>query len=225
MTTQGVILGTAAYMAPEQARGKAVDNAPTSGHSAASLYEMLTGRVAFPGETVTDTLAAVLEREPSWSDLPPDTPPAVRRLLQRCLEKEPRRRLRDIGDARAELDLVEHDSVIPAPATAKSLAWLGILVIALAAFAIGQYGQTTSNNRGNAVVRSMIDIGPAQSLLGAHPGERELPARSRPSRTAIALSPDGKTLAFTAQRDGVVQLYVSHARGRSGVAGRWNRRR
>ncbi len=103
-TREGVILGTAAYMSPEQARGKSLDKRTDIWSFGGVLYEMLTGRLAFKGETVSDTIAAILEREPDWKSLPDTTPATVRRLLQRCLEKDPRQRLRDIGDVRLEID-------------------------------------------------------------------------------------------------------------------------
>ena len=103
-TQDGVILGTAAYMSPEQARGLTVDKRTDIWAFGCVLYEMLTGRGPFLGPTVTDTLAAILEREPAWDALPGATPPVIRRLLQRCLEKDPKRRLRDIADARMEID-------------------------------------------------------------------------------------------------------------------------
>jgi len=103
MTRAGAILGTAAYMSPEQARGRPVDRRADIWAFGAVLYEMLAGRSAFAGETATDVLAHVIEREPDWEALPADTPGPVRRLLRRCLVKEPRDRLRDIGDARLEI--------------------------------------------------------------------------------------------------------------------------
>ncbi|MGQ0736914.1 MAG: protein kinase domain-containing protein [Acidobacteriota bacterium] len=103
-TQMGMIVGTAAYMAPEQAWGKPVDTRADIWAFGCVLYEMLTGVRAFAGETVTDLLAAVVQRDPDWTALPADTPPHVRRLLRRCLEKDPKRRLRDIGDARVELE-------------------------------------------------------------------------------------------------------------------------
>jgi len=103
-TVAGVILGTAAYMAPEQARGKGVDKRADIWAYGCLLFEMLSGRRPFDGETISDTLAAVLAREPDWSLLPGTTPAAVRHLLERCLEKDPKRRLRDVGDARLELE-------------------------------------------------------------------------------------------------------------------------
>ncbi|HSQ59310.1 MAG TPA: protein kinase [Acidobacteriota bacterium] len=103
-TMPGVILGTAAYLSPEQARGKAVDRRTDIWSFGCLLYECLTSRLAFEGETVSDTIAKILERETSLDALPAATPPALRALLARCLEKDPRRRLRDIGDARLTLE-------------------------------------------------------------------------------------------------------------------------
>ncbi len=102
-TRAGVILGTAAYMSPEQARGKAVDKRADIWAFGCVLYEMLTGARTFAGETVTDVIAAVVTKEPDWGALPPAVTPRVRETLQRCLEKDPRRRFRDIGDAMFEL--------------------------------------------------------------------------------------------------------------------------
>ena len=104
MTLAGVVLGTAAYMAPEQARGKAVDKRADVWAFGCVLYEMLASRRAFDGEEVSDTLAAVLRAEPDWSALPASTPPSIRRLLKRALQKDAKLRLRDIADARIELD-------------------------------------------------------------------------------------------------------------------------
>jgi serine/threonine protein kinase len=103
-TREGLVAGTPAYMSPEQARGKPVDKRTDVWAFGCVLYEMLAGRAAFEGETITDTLAAVLEHEPNWSLLPAATPEAIRRLVRRCLEKDPARRLRDIGDARLETE-------------------------------------------------------------------------------------------------------------------------
>ena len=139
-------------MSPEQARGKAVDKRTDIWAFGCVLYEMLTARPAFRGETTSDTIAAILEREPDWSALPAQTPPSIRRLLQRCLEKDPKRRLRDIGDARLEIDEALGAPAAPRaaaaaePATCRPeragptirLAWwaaaaAGLLVIAAAA--------------------------------------------------------------------------------------------
>ena len=103
-TEEGRILGTTAYMSPEQARGQAVDKRADIWAFGCVLYEMLTGRMAFAGDTVSETIARILEREPDWAALPSGVAPGVVRLLRRCLEKDTRRRLRDIGDARMEFE-------------------------------------------------------------------------------------------------------------------------
>ncbi len=104
MTQVGVILGTAAYMSPEQAKGKPVDRRADLWAFGVILWEMLTGKRLFDGEDASDTLAAVLRQETPWEDLPADTPPRVQRLLERCLERDPRKRLRDIGETRIRLE-------------------------------------------------------------------------------------------------------------------------
>jgi eukaryotic-like serine/threonine-protein kinase len=104
MTGMGVVLGTVAYMSPEQARGKPVDKRTDIWAFGCVLYEMLSGRSAFAGETVSDTIAKVLEREPHWPALPPSTPARIRDLLGRCLQKDQRLRLHDIADARIEIE-------------------------------------------------------------------------------------------------------------------------
>jgi serine/threonine protein kinase len=103
-TADGRILGTPAYMSPEQARGLAIDKRSDIWAFGCVLFEMLSGRRAFEGATITDTIAHVLEREPDWTQLPPATPPGIRRLLDRCLRKEPQKRLRDIADPLYEID-------------------------------------------------------------------------------------------------------------------------
>ena len=139
-TNAGVILGTVAYMSPEQARGKAVDKRTDIWAFGCVLYQMLTGRPAFRGETVSDTIVSILEREPDWTGLPVGTPPAVRRLLQRCLEKDQRRRLRDIGDVRHWLEDVASGAaglgLTSSASPRRGLAWmLGGVALASAAFA------------------------------------------------------------------------------------------
>ena len=103
-TQPGVILGTAEFMSPEQARGKPVDKRTDIWAFGCVLYELLTGLRTFSGETATDVLAAIVTKEPAWEALPADTPPRIRELLVRCLQKDPNRRLRDIGDARIEIE-------------------------------------------------------------------------------------------------------------------------
>jgi TolB-like protein/Tfp pilus assembly protein PilF len=107
-TAEGLILGTPAYMSPEQTRGHAVDKRADIWAFGCVLYEMLTGRRAFEGDTISDTFVSILEREPDWAALPADTPASIHTLLQRCLRKDPQKRLHDITDARLEID--ERDS-------------------------------------------------------------------------------------------------------------------
>ena len=128
-TGSGVLLGTAAYMSPEQARAKPLDKRTDIWAFGCVLTEMLTGQRTFRGETVSDTIAVILTREPDWDALPDATPPAVLRLLQRCLEKDPRQRLRDIGDVRLELDhvladLPSHRSSVVAVTPRVSAPWM-----------------------------------------------------------------------------------------------------
>jgi eukaryotic-like serine/threonine-protein kinase len=104
MTSAGTILGTAAYMSPEQSRGQPVDKRTDIWAFGCVLFEMLTGRAPFNGETISDIIAAILNREPDLTTLPASTPPGIRRLLKRCLEKDTKRRLHDIADARIEID-------------------------------------------------------------------------------------------------------------------------
>jgi len=148
----GVILGTAAYMSPEQARGKVVDKRTDIWAFGCVLYEMLTGRLAFAGDTVSDTIGKILEREPDWTRLPASTPSAVRRLLRRCLVKDPKQRLRDIGDVRLEIDaLGESESADArlkplAPAAPRGLrAWAPWVVTAVFAVALAGVGTWNVN--------------------------------------------------------------------------------
>ncbi len=145
MTSAGLILGTAAYMAPEQARGKPVDRRADIWAFGCVLFEMLTGRRAFEGDAVTDTLAGILRGEPDWQALSAATPPALRRLVRRCLEKDPKNRLQAIGDARLDiLDVAaprqdEAPAVQASPARPRSRRWIPIvagLLTPIAAFAL-----------------------------------------------------------------------------------------
>jgi eukaryotic-like serine/threonine-protein kinase len=132
-TSDGAVMGTPGYMSPEQARGQAVDKRTDVWAFGCVLYEILTGRVAFKGETVSDTIVAVLGSEPDWDALPGGTPASVRLLLQRCLDKDPKRRLRDLGDVRFEIDEVGSHTASgtrqPAPAYRAVLPITAALVL------------------------------------------------------------------------------------------------
>ena len=152
-TRAGVILGTAAYMSPEQARGKAVDKRADIWAFGVVLYEMLTGRFTFEGETVSDTMAAVLRADIDWSKLPPATPPKVRRLLQRCLERDPNHRLRDIGDAWIEMEAPDDPAAV-SKRPPRKLQWLPWLAAALIAGAgVGWGWLRTPPDRPQPLVR------------------------------------------------------------------------
>ena len=183
-TSAGVILGTAAYMSPEQARGRAVDRRTDVWSFGGVLYECLTGRPAFAGETSSDLIAHILEREPDWNALPAATPERVRALLARCLRKDPHERLRDLGDARLELGEVLAASGEAAPSRpAPSRLALAAVALALAAAVIAAWalGRQSVSGRGHAAPLVATAVSPDQQEV--EPG---LPA----------LSPDGTRLAF-----------------------------
>jgi serine/threonine protein kinase len=185
MTQAGLILGTAAYMAPEQARGKTVDKRADIWALGCVLFEMLTAQRAFPGADVTDTIVSVLSKEPEWSALPSSTSASVRSVLRRCLDKDPKQRLRDIGEARLALDGAFETSASQ-PAAAMSLprgrlAWmagLAVAVLVIVAMAV-------------PTVRHFRETPPAQ-LSGRF--NVSLPGKS--SLQFLMLSPDGRNLAF-----------------------------
>jgi len=205
-TQQGVLLGTAAYMSPEQAKAKPVDRRADIWAFGCVLYEMLTGEVAFSGESVTDTLAAVIRAEPDWSLLSASTPMRVRVLLQRCLQKDPRQRLRDIGDARISLDEVLSGAPDLAPVGRveapgvplwrRVVLWsAGLLAVALACVA-GWILKPTPSPPPRPVMRFTITLPPGQRIAGL-------------GQPALALSPDGSRLAYVAsQGDTAQQIYV-----------------
>jgi eukaryotic-like serine/threonine-protein kinase len=192
-TEAGVILGTAAYMSPEQAKGKAVDKRSDIWAFGCVLFEMLTGKQPFSGETLTDTLAAVVRGEPEWDQLPASIPQHIKRLIQRCLEKDAKRRLRDIGDARYELDQIgSSDPLVAIEAQRPPRRWASlVLVLALIA--------------GTALLGAFV------SKLLARKAEplnvvrviHELPPDQTPSgdaRTRVAISRDGKNLVYVAKQ-------------------------
>jgi len=206
-TLAGVLLGTAAYMSPEQAKGKAVDRRADIWAFGCVLYEMLTGQMAFRGESVTETLAAVIRAEPDWSQLPAATPIRVRVLLQRCLQKDPKQRLRDIGDARISLDEVlagaPEPSAVAATPTSASIGRravvlsLGTLLLGAAIASLGTWIlKPAPTPPPQPVTRAVITLPPGQQLAGLDSGP------------AVALSPDGTHLAYVATQSGTQQIYL-----------------
>ena len=201
-TAAGLILGTAAYMSPEQARGRAADKRADVWAFGVLLFELVTGRRLFEGETVSDTLAAVLRQEIDWSALPADTPPAIRTLLGRCLERDPKRRLRDIGEARIALESPLHRAGAGSPeATDKRdrgrRAWLpwAVAAAALAAAAfLGWRGRRATEHDPPLV---QLDVQLAEDLdVPVYLGAR------------IALSPDGRRLCFVGGQGAQSVLYL-----------------
>jgi Tol biopolymer transport system component len=203
-TRAGTIMGTTAYMSPEQARGEAVDGRTDIWAFGCVVYEMITGRRAFDGRSATDVLAAVITSEPDWRALPEDTPDAIRRLLARCLRKDAQRRLRSIADARLDLD----DARVAVPQATGSVTrswatYVTAVALALTAVTVGAWAL-----RSPAV--------PEEVRL-----EIAAPMSGYPS---VAVSPDGRVVAYTARVDGREQLWLrplaaTHATSLAGGAG------
>ena len=198
MTQPGVILGTAAYMSPEQATGRAVDKRADIWAFGCILYECLTGKRAFPGDTATESMAAVLRGEPDWDSLPAGTPQNVRAVLGRCLQKDPRLRLRDIGDARLEIgESSAFASEAAAAPRRPSLLWLAVVaaVILLAGIFIGRLVIWPPRSIPSpSVLSATIKVEPGQWLDGI----RRAIDLERPSRTAMAISSDGRFIVYSA---------------------------
>jgi len=201
-TREGMIVGTAPYMSPEQARGQAVDKRTDIWAFGCVVYEMLTGQRAFGGATISDTIAAVLEREPEWHLLPASTPPAVQHILRQCLHKDPKRRTRDIGDARNDLereDLPERGSGGTAPAVART-ARRHVIIASVAAAAIA----------GIVTALTLWALRPSSSKATASEVVRFEVALehghhfTNTGRQLVALSQDGKQIAYVANE----QIYV-----------------
>jgi Tol biopolymer transport system component len=200
-TRDGVILGTAAYMSPEQARGKEVDKRADIWAFGSVLLEMLTAKPTFASETVPDTLVAVLSGEPNWDALPDATPPNLKRLLERCLTRDVRRRLRDIGEARVVLeDAIGGDTgadaaVIPgaaAPSPTSPARWVAFAVAGVLLFAAGWMLRPSS--------RATEALAPERSMrrLTFEPGLEQEPT----------LSPDGNYVAYTTDRTGNLDIEI-----------------
>jgi serine/threonine-protein kinase len=206
-TADGVILGTAAFMSPEQARGKPVDKRVDTWAFGCVLFDMLTGRSAFAGDTLSDTIANILTRDPDWGALPEGVPASIRRLLRRCLEKDPGRRLRDMGDARLEIDDAlagRYDAGTAAPSAAAHrsahvtrilhpLGWAALGALAVAALA-GLLNRPAPTAR-PAPVRFAVTLPESQRLSSL-----DFPI--------VAVSPGGTHIAYVATVGGPPQVFV-----------------
>jgi serine/threonine protein kinase/Tol biopolymer transport system component len=189
-TLDGAILGTAAYMSPEQGRGQPLDKRTDIWSFGCVLYEMLTAKRCFGGETISDTLAGILEREPDWSVLPEEVPAEFRRLLFRCLRKNPQERLRDIGDARITIeDLQDADETTATSAISRpryNVLWLAIAIFAVACAAVvGWMARKPAPPYSPSPTRLVVSL-PAQHHLAIA------------LDFSLAISPDGKALVYGA---------------------------
>ena len=195
----GMLLGTAAYMSPEQARGQDVDERSDIWSFGCVLWECLTGQMLFGGKTASDSIGAVLHTDPDWSRLPEDTPPQVRRLLQRSLAKDARSRLHHIADARIELD--ETDPPRPTPGGASRGYKITSLVLAVALLAISavtllSFFRPTSGRAGPQIDNPLADA--RFSKITDFEG----------AEFDAAISPDGGFVAFVTNRDGPFEIFV-----------------
>ncbi len=219
-TALGVIMGTAPYMSPEQARGKAVDKRTDIWAFGCCLYETLTSRRPFDGDTVTDILAAVVKNEPDWNQLPADTPQSATRVLRRCLEKDRRRRLRDIGDVQLELEETseqgEGASGLPEKPTPnrvrQALPW--VLAAGLGLVSLGLLLRGPNPSAGGRTLRRFA---------------LDLPWQTVPNWTdfRVTISPQGRHLAYAGRDENRVDIYLRpldslEASPLSGPANPWN---
>ena len=204
MTGMGIILGTAGYMSPEQARGRPVDKRADIWAFGVVLYEMISGRRLFAGETVSDTLAAVLTREPDFAALPASLPPYVRDLLQRCLDRDPKTRLRDIGEARIALERGPGTTNSTAPAPAAPRRSMAAVLAAGALLAI------------------------VAALVGWWLGQRSAPAGApwdhftqltdqSGAENWPVVSPDGTSIAYASRERGSWDVYLQRIGGRNAI--------
>ena len=200
-TQMGVIMGTAAYMSPEQAAGKPVDKRSDIWSYGVVVFEMLTGQRVFTGETVSHVWARVLDREPDLGALPPGTPKAVSKLVQRCLVKDPKQRLHDIGDARLEFeeagaqaaeDTPAIDGSAPQVSRRERVAWVAAAVLAVMV-------------AGAVSIAAWLAYRPVPAALEMHV---EISTPPDPTRVSLAVSPTGREIVFAASDEGQSSLWV-----------------
>jgi len=204
-TVAGVLLGTPAYMSPEQARGEPVDKRADIWGFGCVLYEMLTGRRVHVGKSVSDVLAAILTREPDWSALPGGVPRAARRLLARCLDKDARTRLRDVGEARVALSApaeeTDGESAAPARRPVERLLLLAVIVVLAAVLAWRVFAPGASSGEAGGVPSFTL------SRLTELPGPEQNPS----------LSPDGKMLLYDSAVGGNSDVYLLRVGGKRAI--------
>jgi serine/threonine-protein kinase len=201
MTAAGMILGTAAYMSPEQAKGRPADRRSDIWAFGCVLYEMLCGRRPFEGEDISDTLAAILRAEPDWSRLPPDTPASIRTLIEQCLTKDLAKRPSHIAVAKflltAKPAATTTDVPPSAPVTSRSMRWLAASALVLA---VGGVASAWLWRGTGAVARADV----ARFTIALPADDRDLPGSAprvrftNAGRPVVAVSPDGTQIAFVA---------------------------
>jgi len=194
MTQVGMILGTVAYMSPEQAKGRPADKRGDNWSFGCVLYEMLTAKWAFDGEDLSDTLAAVLRGEPDWAALPAETPPAIRRLLRRLLARDRRARLADMADARLELEEASREEGAAAAGLTtrrREYAWAGVAAVLLLAIVVVIWAPARQTTDGAPSIR--FDVLPPEGVT---------------NMDSVKLSPNGRFLAFVATSNGVRSLWL-----------------
>ena len=200
-TQMGFILGTAAYMSPEQAKGKAVDRRADMWAFGCVLFEMLTATRPFGGDDVTDTIAYVITKEPDWNALPPQTPPALLRLMRRCLVKDPKHRLAGAARARREIEGAQRERQTPAaPMLARGgMRWWWAAAIGVAALAVGAVGMGTVLGRRPSpppqTVRFTLELPPNVQLY-ANASQR------------VAVTNDGRRIVYTREENSAPGPYV-----------------
>jgi eukaryotic-like serine/threonine-protein kinase len=188
-TNAGIILGTAAYMSPEQAKGKLVDKRTDIFAFGCVLYEMLSGRRTFEADDVSETLAAVLMKDPDWSALPAMTPPSVVAVLRRCLQRDPKRRVRDIGDVALALDgafevvVSQTTPVVAKRASRRLLAIAIVSIFVLAVLSIAAWTVFRRTTAAPSVARFMITLPQGKTLQNT-------------ARQNLAISPDGSRIVY-----------------------------
>ncbi len=198
-TRAGIILGTPAYMSPEQASGRPVDGRADIWAFGAVLYEMLSGTRAFPGEDWSETISRVIGRQPDWDSLPTDLPPGILRLLRRCLRKEPKKRLHHIADARLEIEENGGEirgEIVPTTSLRSTIPW-GIAFLMTVAAGASLYislWHEPPPSKPRAHLQIVLPEGLNLAVASAHP--------------ALALSPDGSRLVFVADNGSVKRLYI-----------------
>ena len=218
ITQPGRLMGTPAYMSPEQARGKLTDKRSDIWSFGCVLYEMLTGKILFEGETVSDTLANILQTEPNWHALPQSTPSNIRVLLRRCLEKDPHRRLQHIGDAAIEISETLNLPAMAPPVTVPSISLepqtaakanslkmammiTVIIIIVLSSITLRFILESRTQPPSEQIRQvSALDITVLEDI--------SMPTISPATISPMAISPDGTHIAFLGRQAGVKQLYL-----------------